>query len=212
MKVCYTALFGPYEELKEPTVVTPGWEYICFTDQDLTSSTWQIRKVTIPEGKDKQWHARYFKIMEWVDWRYSMWVDASFRIDTDLNDWWQKYFLKPFSVPAHPTRNCVFEEIESAIGANRGNREQLLAQYDEYRKAGVKRGQGIITSGLLMRENTPEVIRLCEHWWQEMFGRSVRDQVAFGRIWKDYENLVHRYDYDYTLNTHFRYFKHFNRR
>ena len=31
-KVVYTCISGNYDTLDEPRVVTPGWEYICFTD------------------------------------------------------------------------------------------------------------------------------------------------------------------------------------
>lgn len=31
-KVCYTVITGNYDILKQPRVLTPGWEYICFTD------------------------------------------------------------------------------------------------------------------------------------------------------------------------------------
>lgn len=31
-KVCYTVISGNYDRLLEPDVVTPGWQYILFTD------------------------------------------------------------------------------------------------------------------------------------------------------------------------------------
>ena len=30
--LCYTVLSGDYDTLKKPTVITPGWKYVCFTD------------------------------------------------------------------------------------------------------------------------------------------------------------------------------------
>ncbi len=210
-KVCYTALFGNYEELKEPAVITPGWDYICFTDQPLNSDVWQIRKIDLFDSTPQKM-ARYFKIMEWVDWPQSMWIDASFIIKTDLNEWWAKYFDKGFSVPNHPTRNCVYEEIDACIGSNRGNSQELLQQRTRYANEGVKRGGGIITSGLLMRENKPEVIELCEAWYEELKSGSIRDQVAFAKISPEYKDYIHTYNYDYTLNINFRHVKHYNRR
>jgi hypothetical protein len=31
-KAVYTFIFGDYDDLKSPTIMTPGWDYICFTD------------------------------------------------------------------------------------------------------------------------------------------------------------------------------------
>ena len=47
MKVIYTAIFGDYDTLKEPLVITPGWKYICYTDQDFESKVWEIKKVKL---------------------------------------------------------------------------------------------------------------------------------------------------------------------
>jgi len=42
--ICYTVLSGDYDNLKNPKVVTPGWKYVCFTDQDnVKSDIWEIR-------------------------------------------------------------------------------------------------------------------------------------------------------------------------
>ena len=56
MKVCYTVLFGDYEELKEPTIISDGWRYVCFTDQPLKSDVWEI--VTVKITEDAQVMAR----------------------------------------------------------------------------------------------------------------------------------------------------------
>ncbi len=79
MKVVYTALFGNYEELKEPAIITPGWQYICYTDQPIKSNTWQIIKEDA--GVNPQLTARWFKIMHWIDWEQSIWIDAAFKIN-----------------------------------------------------------------------------------------------------------------------------------
>ena len=212
MKVCYTALFGDYEDLKEPTVITPGWSYICFTDQPLKSNVWEIREVdTFGLGDDLQKLARYFKIMEWVDWEQSMWVDASFSIQVNLDWWWSQYFDKGFSVPIHPRRNCVYDEIDACVGT-RGDIATLMEQRQEYQQRGIPKKDGIITSGIIMRDNRPEVIELCQKWWDELKTRSNRDQVAFAAIQNNFKHLINLYQWDYTRQTHFIYHKHYKYR
>jgi hypothetical protein len=209
MKVIYTALFSNYEELKEPRVITPGWKYICYTDQDLKSDTWNIVKVDVTGDPQKQ--ARYYKLTQWTKWEQSIWIDASFIIDTDLNLWWQKHFDKGFSAPKHPLRNCVYIEALDCIISKRGNKEEVQAQSEEYKRLGVPAKNGVIQSGLLMRENKPEVIELCEEWWKELSTHSIRDQIAFAKVSVN-SPVVHTYMWDYRREKDFIYRHHFHRR
>lgn len=211
MNICYSALFGPYEELKKPRVITPGWRYIMYTDQPVTSDVWEIVHTPVPEFTTPQRYARWFKLMGFVDWQRSIWVDASFCIDTDLNEWWDKHHLKPISAAKHPLRNDFYEECMDCITGNRGDRVEVDKQMNEYLAAGVPRHNGIIQSGILLRDNSTEVIELCERWWAEMQGRSVRDQIAFARVSVGCD-ILHTYYWDYRQGKDFIYHHHYNRR
>jgi hypothetical protein len=208
MKVIYTALFSNYEELKEPTVITPGWQYICYTDQPLTSKVWKIIPTILHDTPLRM--ARYYKVMEWVDWEQSIWIDASFRIDTNLNDWWSKYFKGGITAPKHPLRDCVYEEILACIIGNRGDKEQLQKQDKEYKLQHIPPHGGIITSGLLMRQSDTDTIELCEKWWAEIVQHSTRDQVALAKagIGKN----INTYLWDYRNGKDFIYHHHFYKR
>ena len=46
-KVIYTAIIGGYDTLVEPDYKPEGWDFVCFTDKDLKSDTWEIRN-TLP--------------------------------------------------------------------------------------------------------------------------------------------------------------------
>jgi len=113
MKVCYTALFSNYEELKEPSIISEGWRYVCFTDQPLKSDVWEIVPMDVIDTPQRT--ARWVKIMGWIDWQYSMWVDASFQINKCLNEWWQQRFIAPFSCAKHPLRTDIYHEVRSAL-------------------------------------------------------------------------------------------------
>lgn len=39
-KVVVTYIFGKYDTLKDPTVLTPGWDYLCFSDLGLSTKVW----------------------------------------------------------------------------------------------------------------------------------------------------------------------------
>jgi len=207
MKVCYTAIFGNYDDLKEPVIISEGWKYICYTDQPFTSSVWDVVHTPVPDGIDPQRYARWFKIMHWIDWEYSMWVDAAFQINIDLNDWWKRTFEMPFSCAKHPLRTCVYREIASCIANNRGMADELLKQEQAYKDEGVPdHNDRIITSGVLMRKNTPTCIELCEKWWDEVAAHSVRDQVAFAKVSIGYK--IHTFVWDYSQSKELKYIKH----
>jgi hypothetical protein len=194
-KAVYSCILGPYDDLKEPTIKSEGWDYIMYTDQDFESDIWEIRKIQV-EG-DPQRLARKIKILfhEYIEHEESLWLDAAFHIRSDLNLHWNKFYHEPFCVPEHPLRNCIYREIESCIANGRGNKDELIHQRETYRKEGVKPLQGIITSGVMMRNR--KAIELCQDWYQELGNFSVRDQVAFARVTqrKKYDFWLYRWDY-----------------
>ena len=211
MKICYTAIFGNYDDLKNPAIISEGWRYICYTDQPLTSTVWEVVQVKLQVGEDPQRLARWYKIMHWIDWEYSIWIDAAFQINVDLNDWWERTYKMPFSCAKHPLRTCVYREIASCIANNRGDSEQLIKQGEVYKTEGVPdHNDRIITSGVLMRHNTPTCIELCEAWWAEVAKHSVRDQVAFAKISIGYK--IHTFGWDYSQSRELKYIKHFKHR
>jgi hypothetical protein len=67
MKVCYTVNFGSYDELRPPTLITPGWTYICITDsmQPVRDSYIAARVSADMFCGDMKLASRKMKITEW---------------------------------------------------------------------------------------------------------------------------------------------------
>lgn len=198
----YTAIFSPYDILKEPRVVTPGWKYICFTDQDVTSKVWEIRKAKVlPEGPQRT--ARKYKILfhRYIDDQYSIYVDGSFLINCDLNEWW-KQFQPPMTCIKHPIRNCVYAEARAVVRNKRNGIEKIPEQMDDYAMLEIPKNNGVIQSGILMRENTPDTIALCERWWWHLQEYSARDQLSFAAA--SYAMPIHNViSWDYRIGKEF---------
>jgi hypothetical protein len=204
--IIYTAIFGRYEELKEPLVVTPGWRYICFTDQPFQSKVWEIHPVANVEDPVKE--ARRRKILGGVG--KTIWVDGSFIVNCDLNEFWEKNFTCPFTVIEHPIRNCVYAEATACIGNKRGNDKDIRGQADKYLREGMPICNGLIQSGILLREECPEVRWFCNLWWEQI-KISTRDQIGFAYCeWK--LGKWPRIKMDYRASTEFIFKTHFNRR
>lgn len=61
------------------------------------------------------------------------------------------------------------------------------AQMERYRNEGYPEHNGLIDSGILVRElKNQKVINLMETWWQEVLHGSKRDQLSFNyACWKN---------------------------
>lgn len=203
MKAVYTAIFSNYDDLKEPFVVTPGWKYICFTDQDIKSSLWEIRKVPVMDcGPVKT--ARHYKINfhKHIESEYSLWVDATFIINCNLTRWW-KNFKEPFTTIDHPYNDCIYKEATNCMDIGRGEPDKIKEQIAFYYRDGLPEHFGLISSGILMRQRTPEVIRFCEQWWEQVETFSSRDQIAFTYAYWNNPIIRHSMKWNYTKDREF---------
>lgn len=205
MKTIYTAIFGDYDDLKEPTLPkkAKGWKYVCFTNQNLESRTWEIHKVPLIDN-DPVKTARYYKIMfnKVVDTELSLWIDATFVINIDLNRWWKR-FTPPFTAITHPFDDCIYTDAQSCIDSGRGDRKMIERQIELYKALNIPKHNGLISSGILMRQRVGAVNEFCRLWWEQVRNWSSRDQIAFGYANYKYPGLVNRIEWDYTTQKEF---------
>jgi hypothetical protein len=209
VKTIYTVIFGNYDSLKEPTIITPGWEYICFTDQNLKSNIWQIKK--IDKVFTNQITARDCKISFYknVSSKYSIYIDGSFQINCDLNKWWGEKFVAPITCITHPFRDCIYDEVEICLKQNRGDKNKLIEQMSYYKESGFPKNFGLIQSGILMREKCSEVIELCDLWFGQILKFSTRDQISFSYInWKYKPKINLITNWKYGRDNQFIFYKH----
>jgi len=211
VKTIYTAIFGNYDDLKEPMFKTQHWNYICYTDQDLKSDVWEIRKVPVMDfGPAKT--ARWYKINfhKHIETEFSMWIDATFVINIDLNRWWKR-FKSPFTTVLHPFDDCVFTDIISCMKGQKDDPGKLARQYAAYEEEGLPKHNGLISSGILMRQRDKRVISFCEQWWEQVEKWSSRDQIAFGYAqWKN-PGITDSIRWNYTTQREFIHIPHLHK-
>lgn len=212
MKTVFTAIFGKYDDLKEPAIVSKGWKHICYTDQDLKSDVWEIRKVPVMEcGPAKT--ARWYKIRfdKHIDTEFSLWVDGTFIINVNLNRWWRR-FVAPFTAVQHPYDNCIYTDAKSCIDTGKGDPRLIERQIALYRALRIPKNNGLIASGVLMRQNTQEVARFCRLWWDQVQSWTERDQIAWGAINFQMPGLVHRIEWNYQKQREFWHVPHLHKK
>jgi hypothetical protein len=203
LKTVYTAIFGNYDDLKEPAVISKGWKYVCFTDQDFKSDVWEVMKVPVmPCGPSKT--ARYYKIMfhKVIETELSLWVDGTFLINVNLNQWWKK-FKSPFTAIKHPFDDCIYTDASACINLGKGDKKMIERQIALYKALGIQKNRGLISSGILMRQRVGVVNEFCKTWWRQVDKWSNRDQIAYGYANHLHPGLVNLIEWDYTKEKQF---------
>jgi hypothetical protein len=212
LKTCYTAIFGNYDDLKEPLIVTKGWKYICYTDQNFKSDVWEIRNrdvMDIGPAKTARWYKINFDKCVQTD--LSLWIDGTFVVNTDLNKWWRR-FKEPFTAVRHPFDDCIYKDADACLSGGKGGVRSLLERQVAFYKAiGIKRNGGLIASGVLMRRNNEAVRKFCATWWEQVRRWSNRDQIAYGYANHQHPNLINMTEWDYTKQEEFIHIPHLNK-
>ena len=202
--VIYTAIFGKYDDLPTPQYIPDNWDFICFTDGDIKSDVWNIKKVT-PLYEDSTRTARKYKILPHrflQGYENSIWIDGNFLIKNDINMLWDEHIKNQnMAVYNHmhcwDKRNCIYEEanmIEHLFNINQSpgkqpkdNLDLIKQQMIRYEEQNYPRNNGLIISGILLRKhNKLDVIETMEAWWGELKYGSKRDQLSFDYVsWKN---------------------------
>lgn len=224
MKIAvYTSIFGGYDELIEDQFFIPGVDYICFTDREIKSNTWEIKKCT-PIYNDPNRNAKKYKILphrylEKYDW--SVWIDGNIKVISDITKLCKGNSYKLYDhMQVFDKRDCIYEEAqvilyygkinsqknpEKGIKAWKDNPKLIKDQIDRYIKEGYPKHNGLVTTPIMIRNhNDPKVMKHNEDWWNEIKYNSKRDQLSFNYIaWKN------QFDFEYLQgdsrnNTYFK--------
>jgi hypothetical protein len=192
----YTAIFGDYETLKEPLFNTPSVDYICFTDKHIESKMWDVRVVKTTEQTPRR-EARKYKILshKYIEDTITLWIDGSKFIKSNPFPWIKKALgYCDVHIPSHPIRNCIYEEAIRCLQVRKGNPLLIKQQVDRYKAEKYPKNNGMVHSTVVLRNRTPDTIKLEKIWWEELSKGCVRDQVSFNyAVWKSNVKYKHLY-------------------
>jgi O-antigen biosynthesis protein len=186
-KVVYTCIKGNYDTLKEP-VYTAGWDYICYTDQPFKSDIWQIKPMPESMMSDvrQQRRIKIFHPEILNEYDFSIWIDGSMKINIDLDKFVKMHLFSDLCIMKHPSRNCTYEEAQACINLQKDHEDVIKRQMRMYRDDFFPENEGMVASGIIMRNHTKEVKDFCIKWWNEVSEHSHRDQLSFNyAAWND---------------------------
>lgn len=199
--VIYTAIIGGYDTLVEPDYNPEGWDFVCFTDRDLKSDTWEIRK-TLPLYTDNTRTARKHKLLAhrlFPEYEYSLWLDGNIKVRGDVNELLVhlddcNYATYDHSQNQLDPRNCVYDEANTILqfgiknnGSYKDNPLLIKGQMERYISEGYPVNNGLVVQmEVLRRHNEKDVVDSMEYQWNELKYNSKREQLSFNYVaWKN---------------------------
>jgi Protein of unknown function (DUF616) len=199
--VIYTAVFGNYDTLKQPTPQDEPCDFICFTDSKMPSrvGAWRVVQVRPDPAVHPRLQAKYFKLLShrvfprgrlavWyapfsVRRRadLSIWIDASLQIkcSTFIKDMRVKLDDGDWAMFVHPWNDCIYEEALLSSTLPKYQALPILTQVEAYRPVVPPHG-GLYACGVIVRRepSTGRLKRIHDLWWQENLKWTYQDQLS----------------------------------
>lgn len=194
-KAVYTFIFGDYDNLKSPNIITPGWDYICFTDDPmLRSDVWDVR-LSPRRRADHQLEQKKYAMKHMILFhRYlkgydlSLSIGAQLELNCNLDDLMREYFpaSADMMICRHEERDCIYDEAEVCQALGLDDPERIDAHMRRYRAMGYPAHNGLYTTLIIARWHDRANVRaMCDLWWKEYLRGSRRDQLSLNyAIWK----------------------------
>jgi hypothetical protein len=203
--VIYTAIFGDYDELKEPPAQDIDCDFFCFTDAPRPHcvSKWRIIRVARHHRLHPRIQAKRYKLLSHrvfpggrLALRYdpsglffsrprydaTIWVDASLslrsaRFAREVRECLAKTSWAMFS---HPDRDCIFDEAMASAAMLKYRGLPIEEQVDSYRRRGIQPHAGLYACGVIVRkEPLPAILRQANRvWWAENLKWTYQDQLS----------------------------------
>lgn len=194
--VIYTAIFGKYDELKEPKFVNPYCDYVVFTDQPVSpNSVWKKMDISIISGYNEMDAYHLSKIVKilphlyFKDYEYSIWVDGTTTIIGDLVAYIDRMdnHKKVIGMFDNPVHDCIYTEANFLIYYNRVPEKIIKKQINEYKAEGYPSHNGMFECTVIVRKHNDILCRkIMENWWEQIIKYSMRDQISFPYVlWKN---------------------------
>lgn len=182
----YTCITGPYDTLREPAFVPDNCDFWAITDQDVPKdSCWkkidifEVRQVT--DMRDPVLINRCIKMNPYEifpEYRYSIYLDANFRIITDVTEEINRISDRGIAFFDHGVRKGVYEEIEECIRLGKATEKELCEAEEFLKKNNMPEGYGLLLGGIIARDHKNTLGReISEEWWELYRKFPFRDQI-----------------------------------
>lgn len=207
-KVLFTIKFGNYDPVREPLIITKGWDYIIFTDQDIESKVFEVRKVKTEGSGHLQARDYYINATKYLpEYDFSIMTGGQIQVNCNLDEYLKLCDLGcDFNMMRH-CRDCIFKEAEECKKFyGEAGKKLIELQMQKYKDQGMPERNGLFAHGVIARHHNKPVEMHERKWWQEVSNPEhvKRDQLSFMYVlWKyryvsiypigEYWELIHKY-------------------
>lgn len=187
----YTAIFGKYDGILEPTLTPDNIDYYVITDQnvDLSKSAWNKVDIKAFEKQISKMNNieknRYFKMMPHLvfrDYEYSIYIDGNIQVVTDLTEFVNYIGKYDIATHQHFCRDCVYDECEAILSAKKDSVANIEKHKELYLKTNMPLHYGLMECNILARRHTELCKNIMESWWDEFLEYSNRDQLSLPHV------------------------------
>lgn len=214
----YTAIFGKYDELKEPNYVDPKCDYYIITDEVVNdNSLWNPVDISHLGfgGKSDLYKNRYVKMHPFEffkDYDFVIYVDGNFELCGPVSDL-IVYVNPKTNIAVHNmfNRDCIFDEAKACKLLKKGDSKRIGEMITRYKKAGFPSHFGMYECPVIVSRKSNTSLLIFNQWWEQFLKSGGRDQISLPYvIWKNgFEFLdVGIIGNDVRRNCYFRKLKH----
>jgi len=166
-----TCIIGDYDNLRPPLVRSEGVRFVCYTDEPVFDSGWEIQPARLRYQSASR-NSRIPKILSHLFSKaeFTIWMDACLQPRADITELIDLLGNADVLGIRHPRLNAIAEleycakEAKSLGFENRT--EHMARQVAHYQEAGWS-GEPFICGGILVRRNNAAVRTFNELWWAE---------------------------------------------
>jgi hypothetical protein len=188
----YSALFSDKNKPSEPLQTfdrLPGWDYILFTNLDLKSDSWTVKKIALPDPD----YVISAKTVKWLSHEYLpeydivCWIDAYCKINNDTESILAATVKKlqnsktevPLFIKKHPVRDCIYDEVGACVAKHKISLDMYYKVSKFLKEHHMPRHYGLFETNLILKyNNDPGVIRICKDIIHYIKTLTYRDQLV----------------------------------
>lgn len=174
-----TNICGGKDELRD-NQAKGNAKFTCFTDADLKSETWEIKKA-YDKFKDPRRNSRIAKIMphKYSDADVIITIDGNLRLLITPEELVAKYLGDyDMAVFKHGMRDCIYDEAREVALLGLDDTELIIEQAKHYEDDDYAKHKGLAQGGIIIRRNNKKTKLFNEFWWADYCRYSRRDQLS----------------------------------
>lgn len=208
----YTAIYGAYDDLKQPVEQDYPCDFLCFTDTPAPEQigAWHIIQSEGDPNFHPRMQAKLFKILSHQvfpggrlaprhdparlltrftgPYDFTIWMDASLAIksSTFVREMMSTTGDSGWAMFAHPDRDCIFQEANLSSQLKKYLNLPVHEQVSFYGEAGIQPHSGLFACGVIVRREPLDSSLMDANlsWWRENCRWTYQDQLSLPYVLK----------------------------